>query len=329
MSSQKPVVLVFGATGKQGGACVDALLAKNQYAVRAVTRNPGSPAAQKLASRGVEVVKGDMNDGSGLKQALQGVWGVFLVTDLVKNEVEQGVTVVDASFAAGVQFIVYASVGGLSTEAGRNVPHFATKLRVEEHIRTKSWPLGYTVLRPTAFMENLVVFTGPLTLGSVSTIVPPGLRGQYVAVSDIGAFAAMALAEPKKFLGKEIELAGDFVSGEDMARVLGDITGVKWKASIAVPTWLLRLLSQDMALMVDFFVSEGCKADIPTLRAMKPDLQDFRAWCKAQGIGNIAKGENRYKFQEPTSWGLYAGVAVGVGVLGIAAAYVVRRGALW
>ncbi|KXS17185.1 NAD(P)-binding protein [Gonapodya prolifera JEL478] len=299
MSSQKPVVLVFGATGNQGGGCINALLEKNQHAVRALTRNPGSAAAQKLASRGVEIVKGDMSDGSGLKHPLEEVWGVFLMTDKSKNEVEQGVTVVDAAFAAGVQFIVYSSVAGLSTELGRKVSHWATKLRVEEHIRSKPWPLGYAVLRPNAFMENLVAFTGPLTLGSVSTIVPPGTRGQYIAVADIGAFAAMALAEPNKFLGKETELAGDHVSGEDMARVLGEITGVTWKASIIMPTWVLRLLSRDTASIVDFFVSGEAKADIPTLRAMKPDLQDFGAWCKAQGIGNIAKSENRYKFKQP------------------------------
>ncbi|KXS17516.1 NAD(P)-binding protein, partial [Gonapodya prolifera JEL478] len=327
MLSQKPVVLVFGATGKQGGACVDALLAKNLYAVRAVTRNPGSASAQKLASRGVQVVKGDMNDGSGLKQALEGVWGVFFMTDRVKNEVEQGVTVVDAAFAAGVQLIVYTSVGGLTTELGRKVPHFATKLRVEEHIRTKPWPLGFTILRPTAFMENVVEFTGPLTLGSVSTIMSLDVRCQHVAVRDIGAFAAMALAEPNKFLGT-IELAGDNISPKDMARVLGEITGVPWEASLIVPKWFLGLVSHDIASMFDFFEREGYKADIPSLRVLKPDLQDFSAWCKSQGIGNIAKGENRYKFKEPSSWVSYAAVAVGVGVLGFAATYVVRNGVL-
>jgi len=47
-------VLVTGATGNQGGAVVRALL-KQGHQVRALTRNPASPAARRLAEQGVQI----------------------------------------------------------------------------------------------------------------------------------------------------------------------------------------------------------------------------------------------------------------------------------
>ena len=45
------LVVVFGATGSQGGSVVKRLLANPKYKVRAVTRNPDSDAAKKLAAQ--------------------------------------------------------------------------------------------------------------------------------------------------------------------------------------------------------------------------------------------------------------------------------------
>jgi uncharacterized protein YbjT (DUF2867 family) len=59
MSAGK-VVVVFGATGAQGGSVVDALL-QDGWIVRGVTRNPDSDSARKLTGEGVSVVKGDVS----------------------------------------------------------------------------------------------------------------------------------------------------------------------------------------------------------------------------------------------------------------------------
>lgn len=58
------VILVLGATGAQGLAVIDALLAPGSdgspspYSVRAFTRNPQNERAQSLKARGVELVQG-------------------------------------------------------------------------------------------------------------------------------------------------------------------------------------------------------------------------------------------------------------------------------
>ena len=57
--------LVLGATGGQGGAVADALLA-NGARVRAMVRQPTEPKALRLAERGVEVLAGSLDDHSAL-----------------------------------------------------------------------------------------------------------------------------------------------------------------------------------------------------------------------------------------------------------------------
>ena len=104
-------ILVSGATGKQGGAVLTALLGARSSSstpstILALTRNPSSPKAQELAKKdGVEVVKGDLTDSASLEKALAGVDTAFLVTDFmakgVEDEVKQGKTFVDAFNKAG------------------------------------------------------------------------------------------------------------------------------------------------------------------------------------------------------------------------------------
>ena len=69
MSSQKKLILIIGATGTQGIAVINALLAPttdgtpSSYAVRALTRDPDSRRAKELAKKGVELFKGTSMTG--------------------------------------------------------------------------------------------------------------------------------------------------------------------------------------------------------------------------------------------------------------------------
>jgi uncharacterized protein YbjT (DUF2867 family) len=60
----KRTILVTGATGKQGGAVIDTLLASGatDITILALTRDAKSPAAAKLEEKGIKVVQGDFND---------------------------------------------------------------------------------------------------------------------------------------------------------------------------------------------------------------------------------------------------------------------------
>lgn len=83
-------ILVTGATGKQGGGVVNALLAEDSTTdveILAVTRNPDSASAQKLAAKSpkIKLVKGDLDEPNALLDTAKevsstgAVWGVFSV----------------------------------------------------------------------------------------------------------------------------------------------------------------------------------------------------------------------------------------------------------
>jgi|SRR5215469_3090943 len=166
-------VLITGATGKQGGAVVDALLESpeaQKFTILAVTRNPDSPSAQKLKSRGVKIVTGDLNDVPAIFQNAktvvdQPVWGVFSVQVPVgkgattQTEEAQGKALVDGAVANGVKMFVYTSVdrGGdeKSFDNPTPIPHFISKANIEKHLVEKAKVAGinWCILRPVAFMD--------------------------------------------------------------------------------------------------------------------------------------------------------------------------------
>lgn len=67
----KPIAVIIGATGGQGGSVVDTFLADGTYQVRGITRNVNSANAQALHKRGVEVVSADLNNEASLVEAFK------------------------------------------------------------------------------------------------------------------------------------------------------------------------------------------------------------------------------------------------------------------
>ena len=172
------VLLITGATGKQGGAVISALHdvpESKQFTILVLTRTPTSASAQSLCKKYPEVkcIAGDLNDcpaifETAVKDAgVDKVWGVFSVQTPFGGgattglEETQGKALVDASLAAGVQHFVYTSVdrkGKNSDNDATNVPHFISKHNIEKYLESKCADDGkmqYTILRPTAFMENM------------------------------------------------------------------------------------------------------------------------------------------------------------------------------
>ncbi len=80
MSSQKKIIAVIGSTGAQGGSVARALLRDGTFAVRAITRDPSSSAAQQLRAAGAQVAKADADNVDTLRKAFRGAYGVFSVT---------------------------------------------------------------------------------------------------------------------------------------------------------------------------------------------------------------------------------------------------------
>ena len=81
--SPSKVVVVYGATGAQGGSVVQSLLRdkSGDFKVRGLTRNPQSDSALRLKDAGVEVVKADGFKADELANAFAGAWAVFVNTN--------------------------------------------------------------------------------------------------------------------------------------------------------------------------------------------------------------------------------------------------------
>jgi uncharacterized protein YbjT (DUF2867 family) len=217
--------LVIGGTGTVGSQLVRGLLGRGEK-VLVLTRS--APKSQGLPAGAVGVV-GDLRDRSGLPGAFKGAEAVFLVTAWSEDETEQGLAAVEAAKAARVRRIVFLSIHKL--EAGRHIPHFASKIPIEKAIKESG--MEYTILRPNNFYQNDFWFKDAITKYGVYPQPIGGVGLNRVDVRDIAEAGVNALLQPghnratyplvgpdvltgvqtaavyTRHLGREIRYAGD------------------------------------------------------------------------------------------------------------------------
>src|ERR1700745_1000208 len=245
--SQSKLVLVTGATGNQGGACVDALLTRG-HQVRALTRNSASPAARRLHEQGVEIAVGDFTDHDSLVRAARGVDAVYAMSTPYEQgpekEIAQGMTLTDAAKAAGVAHVIYSSVASANRATG--ISHFDGKYAVEEHLQASGVP--YTIVAPVFFMENLLQpwMLSSLRQGKLAVALPANRALQQITVADIGAFVAAVIERSDIVLGRRFDIAGDELTGEEAAAILSKVMGraVRYEG---FPPDVLRAQSEDLS----------------------------------------------------------------------------------
>ncbi|KAI0059552.1 NAD-P-binding protein [Artomyces pyxidatus] len=141
------LILVLGATGAQGIAVIDALLAPaadgtpSPYSIRALTRDPDSRRAKELAARGVQIFKGDATDLPSVAAALRGVYGAWINTDGFtlgeQREIFAGMRIFELAKQAGtVRHYVWSSLPYAFKKGGYKdiykVDHLDAKGRVGE-----------------------------------------------------------------------------------------------------------------------------------------------------------------------------------------------------
>jgi uncharacterized protein YbjT (DUF2867 family) len=285
MSNNKRLILVFGATGQQGGSVAAALL-KAGWSIRALVRDPASNKAAALRVAGVEVVQGDFSDVTSLRAAMDGVYGVFSVqpssptgTVTDDDEIRFGISIADLAHESGVAHLVYSSVANV--EAGVGLGHFESKARIEAHIRTL--PLNATIIRPYTFMEMLVMPGFGLDAGRFNFFMRPDQPVGLLAVRDIGKCVAAIFADPARFVGATLDLAGDTVTGTDLATLFTEaagrgITYSRFPDEVLASNPFLRKLTDmlDRAQPAD-------EAELLELRRINPEMQSMRTWLAGDG----------------------------------------------
>jgi len=262
MNEQKNI-LVMGATGKQGGAVARVLLAHG-YAVRAMTRKPGSEKAKALEKMGAEIIQGDFDDSPSLERAMKDVWGVFAMQNTweagVVNEEVQGKRVAETAKKAGVEHFVYTSVASAQRSTG--IPHFDNKWRIEEKVRELGFP-SHTVIRPVYFMDNFLLpdMKQNLEKGKLVMGLPPMTVLQMIAVEDIGRYGLWAFENHRELNGRAIDIAGDAKTMPEVVKLIGDAAGREIEF-VSIPAEEVRKFSEDYAIMLEWFERVGYNVDI-------------------------------------------------------------------
>jgi len=278
---RKLVVVVVGATGKQGGAVAKNLLERG-HEVRALTRNPDSVKARELASAGATIVHASLEDTAALTKALAGATSLFAVTTPLGGmaaETQQGVSAANAAKAAGVH-LLFNSVGSANGKTG--IPHFESKFAVEEHIARIG--VRATILAPVYFMENLYFGKEQLAKGIYAVPVPSTRKLAQVAVADIGAVAVRVLENESRFVGKRFDLASDELTGDEAVAILSEVTGRPF-IYYQVPLDAIRQrMGDDGARMYEWFDRVGYTFDRAELHREFPDVafHSFGSWAKTQ-----------------------------------------------
>ncbi|PRY32019.1 NmrA/HSCARG family protein [Pseudosporangium ferrugineum] len=278
-------IAVFGATGQQGGAVVDALL-DHGARVRALVRDPRSGRARALAARGVELAAVRADDPASLAGALTAVEAFHFMTpeanslEEVEAEVRIGTALVDAAVEAGVPHVVFNSVFGADRESG--VPHHDSKHRIEEHLRKSG--LRATMVRATAFMENFTSVMAPsLEDGEIvlRLPLPEDVALKMISIRDIGRVAAALLLGTAEAPGGAVELVGDELTGPRIAAAFGARAGLPARYE-ALPLSVLPT-DLDRAMFRQFAEAAEEPSDLAAVRSIEPATLDLAGWIRATG----------------------------------------------
>ena len=307
--SERKIIAVVGATGAQGGGLVRAILGDpaGGFAARAVTRNVGSAKARELAELGAEVVAADVDDPASLKRAFAGAWGAFCVTffwDHFSPEKEraQARAMAQAAKGAGLRHVIWSTLEDtrrwvpldddrMPTLMGSyKVPHFDAKGESDRIFTELGVPT--TFLLTSFYWDNLIHFgMGPKPAGdgTLAFTLPMGsAKLPGIAAEDIGGCAYGVFKRGSELIGKTVGIAGEHLSGEEMAAALGRALGTQVRYQAIEPAVYRGLAfpgAEDLGNMFqfkrDFEADFRGARDVGFARSLNPGLQSFSGWLAA------------------------------------------------
>ena len=305
--SDKKIIAVVGATGAQGGGLVRAIQADaaSPFKARAITRNAGSEKAQALAALGAEVVEASVDDEESLRRAFTAAHGAFCVTFFwdhfsPEKELEQARMMAQAAKATGVQHVIWSTLedtrqfvplsdNRMPTLMNKyKVPHFDAKGEADKIFTKAGVPT--TFLLTSFYWDNFVFFgMGPKRgEGGFAISFPMGdkkLPG--IAAEDIGKCAYGIFKEGAKHIGKTVGIAGEHLTGAQMATAFSKALGQPVRYNDVAPE-VYRSFgfpgADDLGNMFQFkrdFNAAFCGArDLRTARALNPQLLTFEQWLE-------------------------------------------------
>lgn len=304
--AQKKIITVFGATGAQGGGLAHAILndKNSEFSVRAVTRDPDSDKAKALAKLGAEIVKGDIDDMESLKSSLKGAYGAYFVTFFwahfsAEKEMAEAKAMAEAAKESGMQHVIWSTLedtrkwvpledNRMPTLQGKwKVPHFDGKGASDHYFTDNGLPV--TFLLASYYWDNMIYFghgPQPGPDGKLLISYPIGKKKMAgIGADDIGKCAYGIFKKGKELVGKRIGLAGEHLTGDEMASLVGKAIGKEVVYNEMTPEQYRALGfpgADDLGNMFQFYrdFDEVCNSirDVNYSRSLDPELKSFKAW---------------------------------------------------
>ncbi|MBI4574526.1 MAG: NmrA/HSCARG family protein [candidate division NC10 bacterium] len=314
MAEQKKIIAIVGATGAQGGGLIRAILSdrSSDFIARALTRDVNADKAKELARLGAEIVAADVDDVESLKRAFAGAYGAFCVTFFwahfsPETELAQATAMAKAAKHAGLEHVIWSTLedtrrwvplsdSRMPTLMGKyKVPHFDGKGEADQVFTALGLPT--TFLLTSFYWDNLIQFgMGPTKGpdGKLAFTLPMGdkkLPG--IAAEDIGRCAYGIFKKGREFIGKTVGIAGEHLTGAEMAATLTRALGQEVRYH-DVPPEVYRGFgfpgAEDLGNMFQFkrdFEHVFCGArNLDVARTLNPSLQTFDRWL-AENKGRI------------------------------------------
>jgi uncharacterized protein YbjT (DUF2867 family) len=304
--SDKKTIAVVGATGAQGGGLVRAILndPNGGFTVRAITRDAKSDKAKELAIVGAEVVAADVDDLQSLQRAFQGAYGAYCVTFYwahfsPEKEMAEARAMATAARDSRLQHVIWSTLedtrqwvplsdNRMPTLMGKyKVPHFDAKGEANRLFTELGVPT--TFLLTSFYWDNFIHFgMGPKKGpdGNLAITLPMGdKRLPGIATEDIGRCAYGIFKRGREFIGKTVGIAGEHLTGVQMAGALSRALGREVAYNAVLPEAYRAFGfpgADDLGNMFQFkrdFEQVFCGArSLDVSRALNPSLQNFDTW---------------------------------------------------
>ena len=304
--AEKKIIAVVGATGAQGGGLVRAIVNDpgSGFTARAITRNVNSEKAKTLAKLGAEVVSANLDDVESLKRAFAGACGAFCLTNFWEHlspekEYAQAKAQAEAAKYAGVRHVIWSTLEDtrkwvpltddrMPTLMGKyKVPHFDAKGEADQEFTKLGVPT--TFLLTSFYWDNMIFFgMGPKKGpdGILAFTLPMGAKKlPGIAAEDIGKCALGILKKGSEYIGKRVGIAGEHLTGVEMAAALTKALGQTVKYNEVSPEQYRGFGfpgADDLGNMFQFnrdFDEAFCAPRNPSIaRSLNPTLQTFEQW---------------------------------------------------
>ncbi|KAH7377300.1 NmrA family protein [Pyrenochaeta sp. MPI-SDFR-AT-0127] len=296
-------VFVPAGTGKQGSVVTKALLDRG-YTVHVTTRNPSSSSAKELQSKGAVLHEGGLDSAKTLEAAAEQADALFLAIRADPTdedlEIRYAKSIIEAARKKGVKTIVYTSVARTGEHEsfpgwGDDFPlawYWKNKHIIEELVRTAGFE-NWTIFRPAFFNNNFVVpdvdFMFP-DLARKHLLQLPFNRDttlDLVSVEDIARFVVAAIESPSTFAGKELGLASEKLTAEQIAEQLSTISGHKVKVEY-ISDDQVKLAKEQGNIVLDSYLwhrDVGYNVDIEALKQYKLPLTPMSKDLNKDNLG--------------------------------------------